>query len=123
MENVRFPRYVAALLLCAAGSAVTLADTPVHAQASASKPRVYRTIENRIAIGRSITVAADEEVTDAVVVIGGSVRVDGRVRHDLVVVGGNADLGPQAVVRGDVVVVGGRLTRAPGSQLRGSVSD
>jgi len=87
------------------------------------QPRVYRTTGSRVAIGRSIHVAYDEEVTDALVVIGGSVRVDGRVRDGLVVVGGNVELGSQADVRGDVVVVGGRLAREQGAQLWGSVSD
>jgi hypothetical protein len=76
-----------------------------------SEPRVYRTTESRIAIGRSITVASDEEVSDAVVAIGGSVRVDGRIRNDLIVVGGSAEIGPQAEIRGDIVVVGGTIER------------
>ncbi len=87
------------------------------------QPEVYRTTGSRVAIGRSIHIPRDEEVTDVVVVIGGSLRVDGRVRDGVVVVGGNVDLGPQADVRGDVVLVGGRLSRDPGAQLRGSVSD
>lgn len=93
------------------------------AQPAQPAPRVYRTTGSRIAIGRSITIGADEEVTDAVVVIGGSLRVDGRVRDGVVVVGGNVDLGPQADVRGDAVVVGGSLRREQGAQLHGSVSD
>jgi hypothetical protein len=88
-----------------------------------AEPRTYRMTGSRVAIGRSISVPRDEEVTDAVVVIGGSLRVDGRVHNGLVVVGGDVALGPEADVRGDVVLVGGRLTRAEGAQLRGSVSD
>jgi hypothetical protein len=87
------------------------------------QPQVYHTTGARIAIGRSIQVPADEEVSDAVVVVGGSLRVDGRVRDGLVVIGGNLDVGPKADVRGEVVVVGGRITRAPGAQIRGRVSD
>jgi hypothetical protein len=87
------------------------------------QPRVFRTTGSRVAIGRSIHIPRDEEVSDAVVVIGGSLRVDGRVRDGVVVVGGNLDVGPEADVRGDVVLVGGRITRAPGSRLSGSVSD
>lgn len=119
MQNVG-----AVLLLAGAAIAGSAAQTLPQAEAPpADQPRVYRTIQNRIAIGRSITVETDEEVTDAVVVIGGSARIEGRIRNDLVVIGGSAHLGPQADVRGDVVVVGGRLNRAPGSTLRGSVSD
>jgi hypothetical protein len=86
-------------------------------------PRVYRNTGSRVAIGRSIRVAGDEEVSDAVVVIGGSLRIDGRVRDGVVVVGGDLELGPEADVRGDVVLVGGQMSRAPGATLRGSVSD
>jgi hypothetical protein len=122
---VRVALVVAALLVLVVAFAASpqAQDRSPNVTARADQPRVYRTIETRVAIGRSITVAADEEVSDAVVVIGGSVRVDGHIRDNLVVVAGNATLGPQAVVRGDVVVVGGRLTREPGAQLRGSITD
>jgi hypothetical protein len=86
-------------------------------------PRVYRTTGSRIAIGRSIRVERDEEVNDAVVVVGGSLRVEGRVRDGLVVVGGDIELGPEAEVSGDVIVVGGQVRREAGAQLQGSVSD
>lgn len=86
-------------------------------------PRVYRMTGARIAIGRSIVVDRDEEVRDAVVAIGGSVRIDGRVRDGVVAVGGNVELGPTAVVHGDILLVGGTLTRTPGSRLSGAVSN
>jgi len=98
-------------------------QSPVLEAPSSSQPRAYRTTGTRVAIGRSIQVPRDEEVTDAVIVIGGSLRVDGRVREGIVVVGGNVDLGPESEVSGDVVVVGGRLVRETGAQLHGSVSD
>jgi hypothetical protein len=104
-------------------SAPTYGQTLPAEQPLPSEPRVYRTTESRIAIGRSITVANDEEVSDAVVAIGGSVRVDGRIRNDLVVVGGSADIGPQAEIRGDIVVVGGTVERAPGARIYGRVSN
>jgi hypothetical protein len=107
---------------------VTAALSGASAQnASPSVPpertEVYRTTGSRIAIGRNIRIPPDEEVIDVVVAIGGSVRVDGRVRDGMVVIGGDVELGPQADVRGDVVLVGGQLVRQPGAQLRGSVSD
>jgi hypothetical protein len=84
---------------------------------------VYRVTGSRIAVGRDILVPQDEEVADAVVVIGGSLRIDGRVREGVVVVGGNLHLGATADVRGDVALVGGDITRETGSRLLGSVSD
>jgi len=117
-----------ALLLVAALSTVSAQNTPgppIEAPdvEAADRPQIYRTSGARIAIGRSIHVAGDEEVNDAVVVVGGSLRVDGRVRDGLVVVGGNLDIGPKSDVRGEVVVVGGRITREGGAQIRGSVSE
>jgi hypothetical protein len=112
-----------ALVASAFLSGVHAQDQPTSTSEPTETPRVYRTTGSRVAIGRSITVARDEEVSDAVVVIGGSLRVEGRVRDGIVVVGGDVELGPQADVRGDVVLVGGRMIRADGAQLRGSVSD
>jgi hypothetical protein len=116
----------AALLLVAALSNAFAQNSSATQPPSApapEQPQVYRTTGARIAIGRSIHVPADEEVNDAVVAVGGSVRVDGRVRDGVVVVGGNLDVGPKADVRGEVVVVGGRVNREPGAQIRGRVSD
>lgn len=84
--------------------------------------RTYRTTGSRIAVGRSVVVERDEEVRDAVVVFGGDVRVEGRVREGVVAIGGNVELGPESDVRGDVVLVGGTLVRSPGARLSGAVS-
>lgn len=94
-------------------------DTP----SQSDEVRVYRMTGARIGIGQNIIVERDEEVRDAVVVVGGSLRVDGRVRDGIVVIGGDVSLGPTADVRGDVVLLGGTLTRADGARLSGTVSD
>lgn len=112
-----------ALLMFGALASADAQNPPPDPQPPLEGPQVYRTTGSRIAIGRSIQIAADEEVSDVVVVIGGSVRVDGRVRDGLVVVGGNLELGPRADVRGDVVLVGGQLTRDANAQVRGSISN
>jgi hypothetical protein len=112
----------AVALLLAAMSIASDQDAP-PSPPQTDQPQVYRTTRARIAIGRSIQVPVDEEVQDAVVVVGGSARIDGRVRDGVVVIGGNLDFGPKADARGEIVVVGGRLTRAPGAQIRGSVTD
>jgi hypothetical protein len=112
-----------ALLLVGAWTTVGAQNTSGPPLEAPDVPQAYRTVGARIAIGRSIHVAADEEVNDAVVVVGGSLRVDGRVRDGVVVVGGNLDVGPRSDVRGEVVVVGGRINREGGAQIRGRVSD
>jgi hypothetical protein len=94
----------------------------VEASASAQSPdTTYRLTGTRIALGQDVRIERDEEVTDAAIVVGGSLNVDGRVRDGIVVVGGNLHLSSTADVRGDVVLVGGTLTRDPGAQLTGGV--
>lgn len=113
----------AALAMIVALSVVSVAAAQeAPRQAPETAPEVYRTTGTRIAIGRSLHVPVDEEIDDAVVVVGGSARIDGRVRNGVVVVGGHLDLGARADVRGETVVVGGRITRAPGAQVRGQVT-
>ena len=113
----------AALLVVASLTGVGAQNASSAAPPAAEQIETYRLYGARIGIGRSIHVPVDVEVADAVVVVAGSARIDGRVRDGVVVVGGNLDLGPRADVRGEVVVVGGRIYRAPGAQLRGPVTD
>jgi hypothetical protein len=115
---------VGAIVLCVLVSSAAGAQTsPAERPLPSDQPQVYRITESRIAIGRNIAIARDEEVSDAVVVVGGSVRVDGRIRNELIVVGGSAHVGPEAEVHGDIVVVGGTLERAPGARVYGRVSN
>lgn len=78
--------------------------------------------DDRVRIGGSVTVDADESVND-VVVIGGSAHIQGEVTGDLVVIGGFAELGPHAEVGKDITVVGGRLRRDPDARVRGRVNE
>jgi hypothetical protein len=114
---------VAALSISNAQNSPAGQNVPPIAPSQPEQPQVYRSTGARIAIGRTIHVPVDEEVNEAVVVVAGSARVDGRVRDGVVVVGGNLDVGPRADIRGEVVVVGGRIVREPGAQIRGRVSD
>jgi hypothetical protein len=83
--------------------------------------RTYRRTGARIAVGKSITVEEDEEVTDAVVAVGGRIRIAGRVRDDVVAIGGSVELLSTADVHGDVTSIGGRVTIAPGARHAGAV--
>jgi hypothetical protein len=112
---VRFTTLIAAGLL--------LAVAPAAGAQTNQPPRTYRTTESRIGIGKTIHVPYDEEVQDAVVVIGGSLQIDGRVRSDVIVIGGNLNLGPQAEVRGDAVIVGGTINRADGARILGGINN
>ena len=111
------------LTCCLLMSAALGLLVPASASASAqsTEPTTYRLTGTRLAFGQDIRIERDEEVTDAAIVIGGSLDVDGRVRDGVVVVGGNLHLSSTADVRGDVVLVGGTLTRDPGARLTGGV--
>jgi len=74
---------------------------------------------DRIRFGGSVHVDEGEVVTGDVVVIGGSARIDGEVRGEVVVVGGSVELGPRAVITRDLAVVGGTLHRAEGARVQG----
>jgi hypothetical protein len=88
----------------------------------APAPISYKLTGTRIGIGQDVDVAADEEIQDGVVALGGSLRVEGRLRSGAVVVGGNVHLLPTADVQGDLVLVGGTLLRDQGARVAGSVS-
>lgn len=83
--------------------------------------RVYHRTGARIGLGKSITVAEDEEVTDNVIALLGDITVAGRVRDDIVAVGGSVHLLPTADVRGDITSVGGAVTIDPGGIHRGAM--
>ena len=108
--------------------AMTIAAASLLVQASAiaaSQPdpaTTYKLTGTRIAFAQDVRIERDEEVTDAVVVIGGTATIAGRVRDGVVVVGGDLNLASTADIRGDVVLVGGKLNREAGSQLIGDVN-
>lgn len=95
---------------------------PGTAAAQSADPTTYRLTGTRIAVGQDVRIAHDEEVRDAVVVIGGNLVVDGRVRDGIFVAGGDILLAATADVRGEIVIVGGTITREPGARQLGSVS-
>lgn len=89
-------------------------------------------------VGSDVVVERDEVATE-VMVIGGSVRVEGRVRRDVVAIGGRVEvvgevgnevvaigggveLGPEARVDNNVLSVGGSVIRAPGAEVGGEVT-
>lgn len=98
-----------------------LAQGTAQAQSS-SEPTTYRLTGTRIAVGQDVRIQRDEEVRDAVVVVGGNLVVEGRVRDGIFVAGGDIQLTSSADVRGEIVVVGGQITRETGARHVGSIS-
>lgn len=83
--------------------------------------RTYHRTGARIGVGKSVTIAEDEEVTQGVVSILGNVTVAGRVRDDVVAVGGSVIVLPTADIRGDITSVGGTVSIAPGATHSGRI--
>ena len=95
-----------------------------HDQAAeSSDSRHWRKSSTRVHVGGDVSVAEDEEVTDPVVAIFGTVTLLGRADDDVVAVLGNVHLGPKAVVRGDVTSVGGHVEQEPGATIHGKVTE
>jgi hypothetical protein len=88
-----------------------------------SEPVRNRRSGERVRIGGSIRIDADEVVDGDVVAIGGSVGVFGEVRGEVVAIAGTVELGPDAVVRRDVTVVGGTIRRDPSARINGDVNE
>ena len=103
---------------------IVLAGLVVQTAGAAQVPEIttYRLTGTRLAIGQDVHIERNEEVTDAAVVVGGSLTVDGRVRDGIVVVGGDLRLTSTADVRGDIVLVGGKLLRDEGARHAGSIN-
>lgn len=103
------------------------ASTPLSTPPLVDRPRPsdaappVRRSGARLGVAKRIVVAVDEEVRDAVVSIGAPVRVEGRVRDGVVVLGGDLELTATADVRGDITVIGGALTIADGARHSGAV--
>ncbi|MFL6198122.1 MAG: hypothetical protein ACJ76J_02995 [Thermoanaerobaculia bacterium] len=70
-----------------------------------------------VAMGKDVIVAG--EALSDVAAMEGSVEVTGRVAGDVVVLGGDVRLGPEAQVGGDVFVLGGTIQAAPGAHAAG----
>ena len=90
-----------------------------------------------VQIGKSISVAQNEEVGDVVcigcsvhmegscgdlVVIAGSATIAGDVKGDAVAILGSVHLEEDASVSGDVATVGGRVWRHPNATVKGDIS-
>ena len=95
--------------------------------------------EVRVVVGKDVELKAGESA-EAVVVIGGSAKVNGKVRDAVVAIMGNVEVGgevgdavvavmgnvkvrPEAKIHGDVVSVGGRTDIAEGATVKGHTQD
>ncbi len=83
-----------------------------------TRPAAASPDPDRFGFGQSMRVDAGERV-DTIVTIGGDLTVHGEVRDDAVVIGGDLELGPDAVIGGDAVAVGGTIVAPDGAVVGG----
>lgn len=78
--------------------------------------------DGTVKIGENVVIPPGSDVTSAVAV-GGSVTVGGKVKEDVVAVGGDVVLLPTAVVGGNVAAVGGKIDKAAGAVVKGEITE
>lgn len=77
--------------------------------------------KNVLAFGCNVTIEQGATVSGDFFNAGGNATVDGQVGGSAVMLGGNLDLQPNAVINRDVVMLGGNLDRAQGAVVKGSI--
>ncbi|MEZ5316778.1 MAG: RDD family protein [Vicinamibacterales bacterium] len=90
--------------------------TPTAVQTSVQTPTIIRYARPVVHIGQDFTLRADAEARDLIVVLG-TLRIEGHVTHDVYVWVGDVHLAPTAVVDGSLIVVAGAATIEPGARL------
>jgi hypothetical protein len=109
------------LALVCLGLAAGLTAQPAN-ESSAAKP-AYHIQEGSVARNRVVALGQDlwldGEATSQVVVLNGQARIRGRIAGDLIVLGGDAELGEKAAIEGDLYVLGGSIAMASGAQVEG----
>jgi hypothetical protein len=83
----------------------------------------YRRRGGWVRIGRDVDVEASETVAGPVIVIFGSARIAGTVEEDVVAIGGDVRLEPDARVFGDITSILGTIERAPGAVSMGGLHE
>jgi hypothetical protein len=81
-----------------------------------------QSVGNLTILGGSSVLEAGSTVADHITLLGGSLTVNGAVKGDIRVYGGQLNLGQTAVVSGGITLAGGNLERASGAQVAGNVT-
>lgn len=78
--------------------------------------------ESVVKVGENIDIPEGTEI-DSAVAIGGNISIGGKVKQDVVAIGGDVILQKSAVVVGDVVSVGGTIQKDPAAIIKGSTTE
>ena len=72
-----------------------------------------------VSVGQGRIIGPDEVVANDAVVVGADLTIHGTVNGDAVCIGGNLNVGSQAIIYGDLVNVGGKSTVDPSATIYG----
>lgn len=75
--------------------------------------------DESVSVGQGRIIGPDEVVANDTVVVGADLTIHGTVNGDAVCIGGNLNVGPQAIITGDLVNVGGKSTVDPSAKIYG----
>lgn len=76
-----------------------------------------------IVLGGKAVIAYGATVTGDVVILGGQVEIEGKVGGDLVLIGSQASVLPNAQLGGNVETISSRFDRATGAQVKGQINE
>ncbi len=102
-----------------------LFGTALYAQAEADGelgvPEIKIEESGEIKIFKDLYIPAGEVRSGSIRVIGGDLKVDGRVTGRITVLGGEVLLGPTAEIEGAIVAIGGAIIKDPKAKVTGEV--
>ena len=105
-----------------AGVVLLLSAQPLFAQsADWDDDHPHHRDGARILVFKDYHLAAGDTAHGPIIVIGGTASIDGHADDDVVVLGGQVRLGPEAVVDGEVVTVGGEAHVNAAAKVHGGV--
>ena len=121
MLSLRRHRAVQRLILCAVAAGALSCVAPESSPGTGAPAVVIGpdavARDQLVAIGRDLELRGEAR-SDAVV-LNGAARIDGVVAGDVIVLGGDVELGPLARLGGDVFVLGGRVDAESGAVVAG----
>jgi predicted acyltransferase (DUF342 family) len=78
-------------------------------------------VGNLLILGSVVALEENSIVKGDVVLLGGTINVNGTIEGNLVGVAGVVTLGEKAVIEGDLIVQAASITRDPAAQINGQV--
>ncbi len=112
-------KIVLLLIILVASAAILNAGTAAYVNEDVEIKKTEICSNNVISVGGDVVVRG--EVTESVNVIGGTLKVEGTVRKDVVCILTDIELSDSAVIEGDFIAIGGNITRSCKARIGGGI--